>query len=784
VSELRSGAHADSHDRAGDRRPAARRESEPNLSTPGRTGNPRRSRVTSAQLAQLQRLAGNHAVSGLVAASAGGLSRNRATESAEMSWPIQRSGDHACADARAGHDSAREAAKANPLQLLSTQGPAVQRDFLSDAWKAASDAGPAVANASRLAAQVAANPAMLPTVMGAIAWDQIPEPLKGPIIDQVLRACLTAARTVEIPDVTGSRVATIIKHLVIGALERALTYPTGMKVRAADRIAKIVLNPSPEFSLGFLKGLVVGLWDGLTGPFVLLWDLTKIGYEIQAAQVRFLVKMADSKSREQLGKDVQAALDKIEPRIAKVVADLLAGKADPRQIMHLIDDLVNSALKGVQSLGASLSDALLKFMNRPDKELGEGVGWVAGTATFEVLLLVLTEGGYTALKEAVQGLRVVVRMVEAGSVAWEALGPVRAALAGFRKLATSNKALAPLVEAVEEALSLLVKFLRLSYGLEGGAARTGEKVAGAAERGAAREIRVADTALGETHEITLLADGRMIRCSDKCMQLAENIAQRAKGLAGEGVADSAKLVDEAERIAAEARALKADTALSDAERAVKEENLLREAESLERRTAAAEREAFDRMSSGARTQLQSCRDFAAANRDFPAMKQFDGQITQLEEDLNKSAEFLADPELRPIAKEDLINLEKQARDLEAEMRKIVPEKPVTPTTGPTFDVNEFERRISGMRVEERAPVVYAEAERQAAAHGWVRDRRVSTVNNRDIYRDPTTGHYYSVDTQHGRFEHCNARGRHIEEVKLNGEPVPNSQADNHSIEIP
>jgi hypothetical protein len=360
------------------------------------------------------------------------------------------------------------------------------------AWKAVSEAGPAVANAARLASQIAANPAMLPVILPAIAWEQIPEMLKGPIIDEILRACLTAARTVEIPNVTGIPVATIMKHVVIGALERALSYPTGMKVRVADRMAQIVLNPSPDFSLGFLKGLITGLWDGLTGPFVLLWDLAKIGYEIQSAQMRLISTLVHKESRDKLGKDLRAALDKIERRIAKVVADLAASKGDPRAILSLIDQLVNAALRGVESLGASLADALLKFMNRPDEGLGEGVGWVAGTATFEVLLLVLTEGGYTAIKNAAQGLRVVVRLVEAGTTAWEALGPVRAALTTFRNFASANRALGPLVEALEEAFSLLVRFFRMSYGLEGGAgaaARAGEHGVGAGERSCPRDPR-------------------------------------------------------------------------------------------------------------------------------------------------------------------------------------------------------------------------------------------------------------------------------------------------------
>jgi hypothetical protein len=79
--------------------------------------------------------------------------------------------------------------------------------------------------------------------------------------------------------------------------------------------------------------------------------------------------------------------------------------------------------------------------------------------------------------------------------------------------------------------------------------------------------------------------------------------------------------------------------------------------------------------------------------------------------------------------------------------------------------------------------VGTEAERQAARHGFQRDRGLSTLNNRDVYRDPGTGHLYSVDTQHGRFEHCAPNGNHLGEVKLDLTPVPGSQSADHSLTV-
>jgi hypothetical protein len=167
------------------------------------------------------------------------------------------------------------------------------------------------------------NPAQLPAVLAAIAWEEIPQAVKGPLIDQVLRACLTAAWTVEMPNPPGVSTGTIFKHVAIGALGRAPSYPTGIKVRIADRMAQIILRPSPDFAIGFLSGLVSGLWDGLTGPFVLLWDLVKIGYEIQAAQVRLIATLANRQSREALTRDVRAAPDRVDAQVSCVRTLLL-----------------------------------------------------------------------------------------------------------------------------------------------------------------------------------------------------------------------------------------------------------------------------------------------------------------------------------------------------------------------------------------------------------------------------------------------------------------------------
>ena len=71
---------------------------------------------------------------------------------------------------------------------------------------------------------------------------------------------------------------------------------------------------------------------------------------------------------------------------------------------------------------------------------------------------------------------------------------------------------------------------------------------------------------------------------------------------------------------------------------------------------------------------------------------------------------------------------------------------------------DFEKRISNLSSEERVAAVKEKARNVAREKGLVKDSKLSKLNGRDIYKDTKTGEYYSVDTQHGRFEHLNKRG--------------------------
>ena len=56
----------------------------------------------------------------------------------------------------------------------------------------------------------------------------------------------------------------------------------------------------------------------------------------------------------------------------------------------------------------------------------------------------------------------------------------------------------------------------------------------------------------------------------------------------------------------------------------------------------------------------------------------------------------------------------------------------------------------------------------AEANGWERaPKKIEKLNpNRQIYYDSNNKVYYSVDTQHGRLEMLNIKGKHMGEVNM------------------
>ena len=97
----------------------------------------------------------------------------------------------------------------------------------------------------------------------------------------------------------------------------------------------------------------------------------------------------------------------------------------------------------------------------------------------------------------------------------------------------------------------------------------------------------------------------------------------------------------------------------------------------------------------------------------------------------------------------------------------------------------FEKSISKMAPGDRVALVRQAVGDYAKQNGWVKDSKLSKINGRDVYRDPASGKLYSADTQHGRIETANAKGKHQGEMNLEGEATkPADKSGGHDLIMP
>jgi hypothetical protein len=85
---------------------------------------------------------------------------------------------------------------------------------------------------------------------------------------------------------------------------------------------------------------------------------------------------------------------------------------------------------------------------------------------------------------------------------------------------------------------------------------------------------------------------------------------------------------------------------------------------------------------------------------------------------------------------------------------------------------------------ERVATVKTKAAKVAEQNGWEKDSKLSKLNKRDIYKDVKTRDTYSVDTQHGRFEKCNSKGKHQGEFDIDlNQTKPADKSGDHDIKV-
>ena len=114
-----------------------------------------------------------------------------------------------------------------------------------------------------------------------------------------------------------------------------------------------------------------------------------------------------------------------------------------------------------------------------------------------------------------------------------------------------------------------------------------------------------------------------------------------------------------------------------------------------------------------------------------------------------------------------------SRDVD-DLKKSKKREPDNKAKNEKIDAEQFEKELVGLNPSERVAKVLEKTREIAKDRGWKKTFLSSRNGGREIYYDSLSERYYAVDTQHGRFELHNKRGKHLGELRIDLSPVENS----------
>jgi hypothetical protein len=313
------------------------------------------------------------------------------------------------------------------------------------------------------------NPGMIPNILLGWAWRKIPDCYKPPIINFLLDIVITCLAGM--PDLPAlGMLWPLVKSGVLGFLEGFRSADDETKVMVTNRLAKIISGASPAFIFGFVKGLLRGIWEGVTDPFLMIYyaivGLNNLytwlenvsdqaynrafGLETESTTPSPSAPTAtgDSASAEpatdptallELAGETQALAGGIRPPIDEVrggfmngVEEFFSGGGDTtlKALAARFESLWGEMEAAIRGAAGDLAARMMDFFTQDAAEgqLGDTVGWLAGTIVFEVVLNILTAGSVAAAKGIMKPLTAFAKFLdwtgEAMGLAFRALAEI------------------------------------------------------------------------------------------------------------------------------------------------------------------------------------------------------------------------------------------------------------------------------------------------------------------------------------------------------------------------
>ena len=373
------------------------------------------------------------------------------------------------------------------------------------------------------------NPGMIPIILAGWAWRALPDCYKPPIIDFLLDGIIAFLEA--LPDLVFlGPLWPLLKHFILGFLRGFSSREDAEKIALTNKLAKIISGASLGFIWGFVKGFLRGLWEGLTDPFVLMYSaiqgisslttwfrgLFADAPEQQAettTQVRSATPQGStpaaaatptpnrggaSSEAQQNQRNLSGRMgemgNELAPHVGEVTGNFMPAVEEHFQsgegmsfddLTNKLGDMWDSARTAIQGAGQSLAQSTVEFLlqDSAEEDMGDGIGWLAGTIVFEVVLGILTAGVYTASQPVMRALQFFARVLD-----WTgaALG------AAFRMLSKVGEMLMTLfrklMDVVRSARGAISRVLTALREIAERVIRYGEELLGRLGRNAGTEV--------------------------------------------------------------------------------------------------------------------------------------------------------------------------------------------------------------------------------------------------------------------------------------------------------
>ena len=254
---------------------------------------------------------------------------------------------------------------------------------------------------------IAVNPFGIVGFLAGTIWRLIPECLKGPIIDFILEVIIRFLRALPPMPLLGP-LWPVVKSAALGFLETVKGMGIPRKVNVSNKMAKIVSGQSVSFAIGYLKGIALGVWEGITSPFYAIAAIFDLPDQIRSFLSNLGVRLCD------LIESIRCFAANLAGQVFGGVESILTGLGEllenPAKILELIKCAIDAVISGARTLGATLAGQMMAFFEGPDDAIGLALGRLTGS-TLVTAVLTYFSGGVASGLEIVNKISGVLRTI-------------------------------------------------------------------------------------------------------------------------------------------------------------------------------------------------------------------------------------------------------------------------------------------------------------------------------------------------------------------------------------